>query len=320
MTKDYPGKIRYKSTFLYYVAGVWRSILLPRFIRRWQKDLCLKNWERRQDADIIKRRVNYYNKLSCTLTPTQEAKESRHIRLRDSHSRYWFDLMRYVRAFPSRMKLAFINGDTRENPPYPVFCKARRLDSKAANGILLNMDSLRHFTIVDDRIPFNEKEGKLFFRGDIKDKPNRIKFFEMWAGHPDFDLGDTTPNSSSLRAAPRVTIPSHFRYKYILALEGHDVATAVQWICDSNCIPVMTRPTVESWLMHGAMKPGTHYIEIKPDFSDVAEKIDYYNSHPEEALKIAEASKHWMKQFSDPRRENIISYLVIEKYRAALEK
>ena len=72
----------------------------------------------------------------------------------------------------------------------------------------------------------------------------------------------------------------------------------------------MTKPTVESWLMHGAMEAGVHYIEIKDDFSDVEEKISYYNAHPEEAKRISEASKEWIGQFSDPRRESIISYLV----------
>ena len=109
-------------------------------------------------------------------------------------------------------------------------------------------------------------------------------------------------------------IEEHFSYKYILALEGYDVASALQWIMASNCIPVMPRPTTEGWLMHGALIPGIHYIEIADDFSDAEEQIAYYNSHPDEAKQISEASKEWARQFEDKKRESIISYLVAERY------
>lgn len=314
------GKTGRKSVPLYYLASIWRSIVLPRFVRRLQKKLCLRNWERRADADLIRERVEYYNPIKESFGAPIESREIRDIKLRNSHSRYWFDLMRYLRAFPSRGKVAFIDGDTWENPDSITFCKARRLDDKAKNCVLFNMDSLRHFTKVTDNVPFEEKENRLFFRGEIHGKPHRIRFFEMWADNPNFDLGDTATNWDSPWSAPRVTIPEHFRFKYILALEGNDVATALQWICESNCIPVMTRPSVESWLMHGAMKPGVHYIEIKPDFSDVAEKIAYYNERPDEAKAISEASKEWIRQFDDKRRESIVSYLVAERYFSLLRE
>ncbi len=212
------------------------------------------------------------------------------------------------------MRLPCISGDTFENPEVPVLCKARRLDDKIDNCVLFNMDKYRHFTNINDNIPFEEKANVLFFRGEIHGKPHRIRFFEKWANHPNFNIGDISRNWQSPWSATKVSIPEHFRYKYILVLEGNDVATSLQWVCESNCIPVMIRPTVESWIMHGAMISGVHYIEISPDFCDVADKIDYYNSHQDEARRISKASKEWIKQFSDSKRENIISYLVAERY------
>lgn len=308
------GKTTRKSIFLYYVAGIWHSLLTPRFVSKWQMKRCLKGWENRPDAAYIRQRVDYYNRLKEPYIADKEWREISKIKLKDSHSRYWFDLMRFLRAFPSHMKAEFINGDTWENPDEVTICKARRIDDKSSLCILFNMDSLRHFTHVKDFIPFEEKQDKLLFRGEIHGKPHRIRFFENWAGHPGFDLGDTATNWDSPWPAKRMSIPEHFQYKYILVLEGNDVATALQWIGESNCVPVMARPTVENWLMHGAMQPGVHYIEIKSDFSDAAEKIDYYNAHPEEAKKISEASKEWMSQFNDKRREQIISYLVLQKF------
>lgn len=312
--------VRKQPVFLYNIVSLWRSLVLPRFVRRIQRWLCLRGWESRGDAEEIKRRVNYYFPLHIPFSPGSGAREIRKISLSGSHSTYWYDLMRYLRGFPKREKIDFIDGDTWENPDYPVFGKARRLDEKAGNVALMNLDRRRHFLKVCDPIPFVEKRPQLFFRGDVDAKENRRRFMELWWGNPLFDLGDTSPRTETVWHKPRVRIEDHFRYKYILALEGHDVASALQWICASNCIPVMTRPTVESWLMHGAMIPGVHYIEISDDFSDAGEKIEYYNSHPEKAEAIAEASKEWARQFDDKRRENIIHYLVAEKYFSLITK
>ncbi len=299
---------------LYNLASLWRNFVIPPFIKRWQRKLCLKDWQQREDADLIRQRVDYYFPQDKPFTPGREARPIRDITLSSSHSSYWYDLMRYLRAFPSDRKIDFINGDTHYNPDSVMFGKARRLDDKKGNVALMNLDRRRHFLKVVDPIPFIEKKPQLFFRGDVDAKENRKRFLTMWWGNPLFDLGDTSPRTMTEWHTERTDIAKHFEYRYILALEGHDVASALQWICASDCIPVMTRPTVESWLMHGAMIPGIHYIEIADDFSDAAEKIAYYNANPAEAEKIARASKEWVSQFSDTRRENIIHYLVAEKY------
>lgn len=316
MGNDKKGKAKKTPMLLYQIGAAWRTLILPRFIRSLQRRLCLRGWEQRPDADEIRRRVDYYFPLRPQFAPGPAARPIGRIRLRDSHSAYWYDLMRYLRACPPEGKIEFIDGDTRVNPETVVFGKARRLDSRAGNVALMNLDRRRHFLQVEDPIPFGEKIPKLFFRGDVDDKENRRQFLTRWWGHPLFDIGDTSPRNNSTWQTPHADLTEHFRYRYILALEGYDVASALQWICASNCIPVMPRPTAESWLMHGAMIPGVHYIEIAPDFSDVAEKLEYYNSHPDEAAKIAEASKEWLRQFEDSRRENIIHYLIVDRYLA----
>lgn len=313
-TKKNKGKAKRLSMPLYNLISIWRTIILPPFIKKWQRNLTLRNWEARPDAGLIRRRVDYYCRISSRFSTGDEGIRLRDISLSNAHSGYFYDMMRYLRAFPKNKKVAFINGDTHVNPDVKSIGKARRLDDKIGNVTLMNLDRRRHFLKVDDPIPFKEKKGILFFRGDVDTKENRRRFLEMWWNHPLFDIGDTSPRTSTKWHKNRVSIPEHFNYKYILAPEGNDVASALQWICASNCIPVMTKPTVEGWLMHGAMTPGLDYIEIKDDFSDVEEKIEWYNQHPEEALKIAEASKEWAAQFSDTKRENIIHYLVAERY------
>ena len=117
-----------------------------------------------------------------------------------------------------------------------------------------------------------------------------------------------------------MSIPEHFKYKFILALEGYDMASSLQWIMASGCVPVMPKPTVEGWLMHSQLVAGRHYIEIAPDFSDVGDVMRYYIGHPDEARMISEESRKWALQFNDRKREKIISLLVVDKYLSSIAK
>lgn len=298
---------------LYYIAGGWR-MLLPRFVRRWQRRLTLRGWERRSDADYIRDRVDFYCSLPEGVSLGPKAHPISRFRLKGTPSRYYFDIGRYIKGFPGRAVIDYMTSDVWENPETPTLMKARRIDSRSCNAALLNLDRRRHFIRPVDPVPFREKRPVLFFRGEIDGKPRRIKFFEMWADYPLFDLGDTARKNRSRWFAPMARLTDHFDYQFILTLEGNDLASALQWVMASNCVPVMPRPTVEGWLMHSRLVPGVHYIEIAPDFSDVGEKIRYYTDHQEEAERIAAASREWAGQFLDRRRENIISYLVVEKF------
>jgi spore maturation protein CgeB len=76
----------------------------------------------------------------------------------------------------------------------------------------------------------------------------------------------------------------------------------------------MPKPTYETWFMEGKLIPNVHYVEIKPDYSDLKQKMDYYIAHPDEAQKIIDNAHAYVEQFKNKRRERIISLLVMEKY------
>lgn len=318
------GKIRRQNNQLYYLAGIWRTDLLPRWAKRLKRRLCLRGWEKRPDADYIRDRVDYYCRVkpgSRTLQqdiPGQHAYRVGDFSRHGMGSHYYYDMGRYVKSFDPSLQMACFTCDIFFNPDGPNLMKGRRLDSRRDNCALLNLDSRRHFMKVYDSVPFAEKKPVLFFRGAITGKPHRIAFFERWADHPLFDLGDTAHDCESPWGTAPVSIPDHFAYQFILCLEGNDFASALQWVMASNCVPVMTRPTVEGWLMHGRLQPGVHYIEIADDYSDAADKLTWYTSHPEKAARIAAESKRWAAQFDDRRRENIISYLVVERFLKAV--
>lgn len=297
--------------FPYVCLSLWR-MMLPRVIRRLQRRLLLRGWERRPDAEDIRERVNYY--CQYPLGKNDGELEAREITPWRFNSKYVFDLQSFLHGWPGRRRLNFFSGDTIENPDVPTIIKTRRLDSKASLSTLFNMDYRRHFMKVVDPVPFAEKEDVLFFRGAVSHKPHRIRMMEMWADAPFTDFGDTSTDWESPWKRPMVKVTEHFRYRYILCPEGNDVCSSLQWVMASECVPVMTRPTVEGWLMHGKMEAGVHYVEIAPDYSDLQEKMEYYFAHPEEAEAISRNSQVWAERFADRRRERIISHLVLERY------
>lgn len=66
--------------------------------------------------------------------------------------------------------------------------------------------------------------------------------------------------------------------------------------------------------MEGRLIPNYHYIEIRSDYSDLPEKIDYYSEHPSEAKAIALNANAWCRQFFNKKRERLIALLVMQKY------
>ena len=82
----------------------------------------------------------------------------------------------------------------------------------------------------------------------------------------------------------------------------------------SNSIAVMPRPKIESWFMEGSLKGGYHYIEVRDDYTDLPEKIQYYLDHPEEAEAIIAHAHEYVAQFLDKRRELLIGRMVADRY------
>lgn len=138
----------------------------------------------------------------------------------------------------------------------------------------------------------------------------------MYMDHPMCDCGVVGKDEGVPDAwmTPKKTIRQHLDYKFIMALEGNDVASNLKWVMSSNSIAVMPRPTCETWFMEGKLIPNYHYIEIKPDFTDLEERLKYYIEHPEAAQQIIEHAHEYVAQFRNPRREKLISLLVLDKY------
>ena len=176
------------------------------------------------------------------------------------------------------------------------------------------MDKVRHFDFVHDRLSYQSKKDQIVWRGPAY-QLWRIEFLNRWFGQPRCDIGRTDKNSDGIhQLKPWMSVTEQLKYKFILSIEGNDVATNLKWIMSSNSLCFMTRPTKEPWFMEGLLKPNYHYVMLKNDYSDLLEKMNYYLAHEDEALAIIDNAHKWVAQFQNPRDEEIVSLLVLQKY------
>ena len=66
--------------------------------------------------------------------------------------------------------------------------------------------------------------------------------------------------------------------------------------------------------MEGTLEAGKHYVELKEDYSDLAEKLAYYSTHSAEAEEIVRNANAYVEQFKNGEQEKLISLMVMEKF------
>lgn len=297
---------------LYYLRNFVRW-MIPKYFYQRRLTAVLTEARKRADWAYIEERVAYYNRLPAqSLLPT-DTPTLREYKRRKMKSVYFFDSYEYTRWFADRLRCKIVAGDTNYFVPAPSIVKARPLSDTDTNSVLLNMDKVRHFIFLNDRKAWRNKLDKAIFRGGTSDREPRKRFIELYHDHPFCTAGDTDRPPQSIPASP-LTLYQHLDYKFIMSLEGIDVASNLKWVMSSNSIAVMPPPTCETWFMEGRLIPNYHYIAIRPDFSDLEERLRYYLAHPEEAETIIQHAHEYVRQFWDKEREDIISLLVLEKY------
>jgi len=305
-----------KNTKTPYYARNMLRWCLPRGITRRRLAGTLASLASRPDRDLIERRVDSYNKLDVLAPLSTSAPRIGDLRLGRKLTVYFFDCYEYLRWFDPALRWDYLFGDIKHVPSQPSIVKSRPIHGDNRNSVLLNLDKVRHFIFLDDTLPFAAKRDQAIFRGSISHKPHRRKFLEMFHGHPLCDarsVKDGPDVPAEWRGGP-LTLYDHLRYKFIISLEGNDVASNLKWAMSSNSVAVMPRPTYETWFMEGTLVPEEHYIEIRPDYADLEEKLRHYIAHPAEAERISAHAHAYVKQFFDPRRELLTSLLVLQKY------
>lgn len=70
-----------------------------------------------------------------------------------------------------------------------------------------------------------------------------------------------------------VSISDHLKYKYLLSVDGNTSAwQRVPWIMLSGSVLLLVETTTQEWFYRDII-PYTHYVPIKPDFSNLISQI-----------------------------------------------
>jgi hypothetical protein len=257
------------------------------------------------DRAELAARVNYYNKLSEPFVETSFAATVGSIPM--NRTIYYYDLKEHARYFPRSFRLNFRFGDIVRIPERPSFVKSRGLVADNRNSVLMKLNFLR------DPVAFADKRPQAVWRG-ISNNPLRRELVSRYQGHPLADVAFSNRKGRGSGGVMHLSEQEQMAFRYILAVEGHDVATNLKWVLASNSLCLMPAPTAETWFMEGRLKPGEHYVELRRDFADLEDRIRHFEAHPAEAQEIVANANAFVRRFRDERREQLIGLLVMYKY------
>ena len=263
--------------------------------------------------------------------------------VRKSNQETLFDLEQLERKHffdPKRLVKISTFADSVQWYSIPTLVKARYNGAKTVHqpyAILMRFRSRVHFGGIHQvrrhDIPFKEKKSTVLWRGGPSGngflngvrsnivKASREDLLRQWGANdkinPDIDVGliakwNFKPFEKYLKK--EMTIPEMLKYKYLLSIEGNDVATNLKWVMSSKSVVIMPRPRVESWFCESLLKPYVHYVPVKDDFSDLLEIKKWCDQHPKKCEEIIRNANAYTKPFTNEDREIAIAAYVMETY------
>jgi len=267
--------------------------------------------------EALTQRLSNYCKLQGPLTLPPGAVLAREVSIM-RHSYYVGDMLRGL--YPCFLNHRFFRlfGDVNWVPDVPSLVKSRPISDDNQNSVLLPMDMRRHLRFPRDPYDFRMKRAGMVWRG-ASYQPNRQLFLKETAKLPFCDAGNPALANDDPHYKPRLTIFQQLEYKYILSIEGNDVATNLKWILNSNSLCIMPKPRFETWFLEGRLQAGVHYAELADDFSNLQQLFDHYEQHPDEALAIIRQANAYTSQFKHMRAERLLSQHVCQAYFAAVQ-
>jgi len=218
---------------------------------------------------------------------------------------WWWDQSNFQVTFPCLTNSA----DGYESDELPVLTKARIIGNNN-NGILIKYEYNYHWNILNDfkdQCAWKNKKNQVLWRGNgmtsLNKKNNRLTFIEKHHINHNVGFSDKIHIHPVEFYKPAMTIDEQLKFKYLICLEGNDVATSLKWSLLSNSVVIMSKPIIEGWLMEGLLQPYVHYVPLKEDFSDLDEILEWCITNDDICKQISKNSTKWMEQFLDYNNE-----------------
>ncbi|UVK44884.1 lipopolysaccharide biosynthesis protein [Mesorhizobium sp. AR07] len=299
---------RTTAKVFYYARNFARDVVPQQLFRR---QLAGRLAKARLSDGSVRHRLNCYNKLQDAFTPSPNA-----VRLSNLPfypTMYYYDLKEFARYFDPALLVDVEFGDVADVPKVPSIVKDRPIRADNGNAVIMKLDKFRHFHMPADATAFADKLPAVVWRGDLNN-PIRTRFLEAVRELPFCDAGSHKQDTPAQYSRPYLGISQQQRYRYIVSLEGNDVATNLKWIMNSNSLCLMPPPTYETWFAERELEANVHYVPLEADFSNLAERVAYFERHPTQAERIITAANAYCRTFAHEQAEQAISLLVLYKY------
>lgn len=249
----------------------------------------------------------------------------KHVNIPPTYSLKLFSLLRKC-GHTEKPFLYFVGDNYKELNNY---CITKNRSNQNKKMILLKCPNQnRHWEFVYNKssfydISFERKFNQVVWRGVTTGTPSQpgsrftlVKKYYMKNPKINVGFNKIVQNKDEYRKylIYSMSITEMLRYKYILAVEGNDKASGLNWMLTSNSIVFMAKPTKFSWLMEDKLKPNVHYVLVKDDFSDLLHKIKWCDAHPNKCKEINRNAKQYMKKFMDQNNELKLELAVLNHY------
>lgn len=254
------------------------------------------------------------------------------------YKNYIREAQRLVSAVDRRATFEVFPGDTRDRFSRPTFVKSRMVRDRDAPCVLLPLDRGRHWNdiaqVASQDLDFKRKADTLVWRGGTTGVfkscngqipySGRFHVASLAIPRAGLDIAyseivqleeeatDIPMSVLRSRVRPPLSMREQLQSKFLLSLEGNDVATGLKWMLYSNSAVVMPRPTCESWACEGELVPFKHYIPVKDDLSDIEEVFDWCLTHPDAAEEIAHNGRRYIENFlEEPLETEILRHVIL---------
>jgi hypothetical protein len=292
----------------YYLAAIGREALPYRYFK---SGLNASISQLDHLTHFERERINYCNMLD-EVVDARDFPKLADLRVADG-SRYYIDLMRVAKGFGQNFRINTLFGDITHVPDTPTIVKSRPIAGDRKNSVLLPLDAFRHFYLPSDPLPFGEKKPSAVWRGSINNELRR-RAVETHYHSKRHDIAHLKPFAGLPEPRQWLSVRDQLKSKYIISLEGNDVATNLKWIMGSNSVAISPKLHFETWFMEGKLIPGVHFVEVQPDLSDLDEKIAWCEDNQDQVQNIVREANTWVNGFRNQSVEFKLSQLVLKKY------
>ena len=156
-----------------------------------------------------------------------------------------------------------------------------------------------------------QKAGKLQCNVPLDFGISDLRF----SGYPAFVTDAVTKQFNEVSKA---NISEQFKYKYLVVVDGNGAADRTSLFMASGSL-VFLATVLEDWTSNQII-PGEHYIKIKPDLSDLIEKLEWAADNDAEAKRIAQNGREFVLKTMTKSNRQIYNALLFMEYQALFDK